>query len=262
LIAAFVLGCGSSCALTAEPTPGGNRPSGYVPSVQLVPPATGVESSGTAPAALPSQSGGAVPSLVPSTVPSAAPRRFVVLGDSLSAWAFAPGSASPSTGGAWPEMLATEDPALILVNNAGVPGNTTAQMLARLQSDVLAFTPDLLFVLGGTNDIGYDVPASAVIANITQIVETAKARGIDVVLLTIPPANGQTELRRQARRDINADLATLAADEGILLVDVFSTLASPDENLADGYAAIDGLHLSIRGEQALADAVYRALKSE
>ena len=45
-------------------------------------------------------------------------------------------------------------------------------------------------------------------------------------------------------------------------MDVFSVLAAPDDNLADGYAAYDGLHLSQRGEQALADAVYRALQSK
>jgi len=266
-----MLWCGSACALSAGPSAwNGGRTSPLGSAVELLPPATGGKpsptgpTSPTGPAGSPGSSAGNVPSTgdVPSASASAVPRRFVVLGDSLSAWTFPPGSTTPSTFGAWPSLLATEDPGLVLSNNAGVPGNTTAQMLARLQGDVLDYDPDLLFVLGGTNDIGHDLPASVVVANLRQITGTAEGHGITVVLLTIPPANDQTEPRRQARRDINAQLGNLARQEGILLVDVFSVLAAPDDNLADGYAAYDGLHLSQRGEQALADAVYRALQSK
>ena len=58
---------------------------------------------------------------------------------------------------------------------------------------------------------------------------------------------------------INAGLAALGQEAGILIVDVHSVLATPDGGLRGDYAADDGLHLTVSGEQAIADAVYRAL---
>jgi lysophospholipase L1-like esterase len=188
-----------------------------------------------------------------------AARSFVVLGDSLSAWAFAPGSTSHSTSGVWPSLLAARDPLLSLANNAGVPGNTTGQMLARLQRDVLDCDPDMLFVLGGTNDVGEDVPEATALDNIRTIVETARGQGITVVLLTMPPTNGQYADLRVIKKQLNVDLADLARSEGVLLVDIDAVLSTPDGSLAADYAAFDGLHLTQHGEQAVADAVYRAL---
>ena len=186
-------------------------------------------------------------------------RSFIVLGDSLSAWEFAPGSTTPDTDGAWPAVLAREDPQLVLARNAGIPGNTTAQMLARLGRDVLGYNPDVLFLLGGTNDVGTNVREMDTIANVRLIVDVAKEAGITVVLLTVPPANGQYGDKRQARLALNADYAALAQEEGILLVDAAATLSTPDGCLAGEYSAYDGLHLSGRGAQAVADAVERAL---
>jgi lysophospholipase L1-like esterase len=191
--------------------------------------------------------------------PSPTPRTFVVLGDSLSAWAFPPDSPYHNSAGTWPSLLAAQDPGLVLVNNAGVPGNTTSQMLARMQRDVLDYDPDILFVLGGTNDVGTGVPDSVIVANITRIVETAQAHGISVVLLTIPPDDDDYAYHAAARRAINADLATLARKEKAGLVDAWAALATADGTLAEEFAAFDGLHLTERGEQALADAVQRVL---
>jgi acyl-CoA thioesterase-1 len=186
-------------------------------------------------------------------------RRFVVLGDSLSAWSFAPGGTHPTAIGLWPTVLAAEDPGLVLAHNAGIPSNTTSQMLSRMRRDVLDYDPDLLFVFGGTNDVGQGFEISTTLANITEIVQTAQGRGITVVLLTLLPVNDDYEYRNEARRQINAALATLAEQDGILLVDSGAALSTWDGHLAAEYAAYDGLHLSQRGEQALAEAVYMAL---
>jgi lysophospholipase L1-like esterase len=145
------------------------------------------------------------------------------------------------------------------VNNAGIPGNTTSQMLSRLGRDVLAYKPDLLFVMGGTNDIGLDMSIANAVANIRRIVDTARANGITVVLMTVPPVDGDYAYRTANRAEYNADLATLAGQEGIMLVDVFSALVTEDGSLVPGYAAFDGLHLSQLGEQAVAETVYLSL---
>lgn len=195
----------------------------------------------------------------PTAAPTSTPRRFVALGDSLTAWSFTPGSTRPSTSGLWPEVLAAEDPELVLANNAGIPSNNTRQMLSRLSRDVLAYDPDVLFVFGGTNDVPQGLAVDTTVANIRQIVETAGGHGIAVVLLTLLPVNDDYGYRNEARRQINAALATLAEQDGIVLVDAYAALSTPDGRLADEYAAYDGIHLTQLGEQALAGAVYSAL---
>jgi lysophospholipase L1-like esterase len=191
--------------------------------------------------------------------PAPKSRSFIVLGDSLSAWAFAPGRTKTSKTGAWPGLLAAEDSDIRLVHNAAVPGNTTAQMLARLRKDVLAYHPDILFVMGGTNDVGYGLAGSTTVTNIRRIVDTAKAQGIEVVLLTIPP-NNDIPCRSVAKlRKTNVALKALGVAEGIDVIDVYAALATPSGRLPSAYAAADHLHLTLRGEAVVAATVYAAL---
>src|SRR5829696_806544 len=73
----------------------------------------------------------------------------VALGDSITI-----GSTPSHAEDSWFEQLAcTGDPPVRYAHNAGINGNTTAQMLARLDQDVLSRDPDTVFVLGGTNDV-------------------------------------------------------------------------------------------------------------
>jgi lysophospholipase L1-like esterase len=191
--------------------------------------------------------------------PAPKPRSFVVLGDSLSVWAFAPGRTKTSKTGAWPGLLAAEDSDIWLVHNAAVPGNTTAQMLGRLRKDVLAYHPDILFVMGGTNDVGYGLSGSITVTNIRRIVETAKSQGIEVILLTIPPNNDIPCRSVPKLRKTNSALKALGIAEGIEVIDVYAALATPSGRLPAAYAAADHLHLTLRGEAVVAATVYSAL---
>ncbi|MGD0018971.1 MAG: GDSL-type esterase/lipase family protein [Candidatus Limnocylindrales bacterium] len=208
----------------------------------------------------PSDTPASAPTGAPASIGSArTPRSVVVLGDSLSVWAFAPRATRGSTSGAWPSLLAARDGDLTLLRNAAVPGNTTTQMLARLRRDVLAYHPDVLFVLGGTNDVGKNYAISATVGNLRRIVEAAKAQGIEVVLLTIPPNNQISAGQLKRLRSINAALIRLAAAEDVAVVDVYAALASANGRLPRAYVAADGLHLSQRGEAVVAATVYARL---
>jgi lysophospholipase L1-like esterase len=187
-------------------------------------------------------------------------RTFVVLGDSLSTWAFAPGFTHPSDN-AWPRLLAALDPDLMLLHNSAVPGNTTAQMLARFRQDVLAYRPDVLFVMGGTNDVANGRPTSTTVANLRTIVESAKAAGIRVVLLTIPPNDGFGKNQLKKLRSINAALKRVGASERIAVVDAYQAVATSSGWLRKSCMAYDRLHLSQRGEEAVAAAVYERLSA-
>src|SRR3954447_1970314 len=57
--------------------------------------------------------------------------------------------------------------------NAGIPGETSTQQLARFRSDVLDRHPDLLIVQAPTTDCPRGVPLSTTISNETSMIEQA-----------------------------------------------------------------------------------------
>lgn len=101
------------------------------------------------------------------------------------------------------------------VANAGVGGNTTAQMVERLPQ-VLAAAPRLVFLMAGTNDALQHVDPEVSRANIHSIAAFLAAHGILVAILPPPPLPS-------ARREIAAitALATVAIPfaDGDLLED-------------------------------------------
>src|SRR5262249_48608251 len=73
----------------------------------------------------------------------------------------------------------------------GISGQTTPQMLVRLRQDVIARKPNVLVILGGTNDIAGNTGPSTlemIEDNLASMTELAKANGIRVVLVSVLPA--------------------------------------------------------------------------
>ncbi len=68
--------------------------------------------------------------------------------------------------------------------NLGVPGNTTAQGLARLE-ELDPYRPRIVLLLLGGNDYLQKVPIDATFANLAKIIENLQARGAMVVLLGV-----------------------------------------------------------------------------
>lgn len=173
--------------------------------------------------------------------------RWVALGDSLS---------SQQGGGAtyngWVDQVQMRSLGrMLLASNAGVTGNTTAQMLARLSTDVLAYTPKLVTVLGGTNDITQSVSAATTKANLASIVTTLQAAGIAVVMCTIPPRQDTTSGSSTA--GLNAWIRQYAGTHGCYLLDVYkATVDRTTNQYASGYAA-DSVHMLKPGHTAVAD---------
>jgi lysophospholipase L1-like esterase len=109
-----------------------------------------------------------------SAEPMSAGGAIVCFGDSLTYGTGAsPGMDYPSR---LAEMLNRE------VVNAGVPGDTTASALKRLQRDVLSETPALVLVTLGGNDLKNGVPAAEALANLSEIVEVLQRSGARVVV--------------------------------------------------------------------------------
>jgi lysophospholipase L1-like esterase len=68
------------------------------------------------------------------------------------------------------------------VINAGVPGDTTARALKRLQQDVLARSPDLVLITLGGNDLKNGVAKDTAFKNLEHIVESIQGQGARVII--------------------------------------------------------------------------------
>jgi lysophospholipase L1-like esterase len=76
---------------------------------------------------------------------------------------------------------------IIMARNAGIPGNTTAQMDARFATDVTPYAAqiDAVFLLAGTNDSGVTA-LPAWIASMKSIIGKIRALGKQPIMATIP----------------------------------------------------------------------------
>lgn len=103
----------------------------------------------------------------------------------------------------FPERLTARMPGATFVNKA-IGGQTTAQLLARFQTDVTPSRPDFVWIIGGTNDYFSDVPASTYAANIAAIVAATNAIG--AVPIVLNSSVGSKDLS-QARFDLSEQYA-------------------------------------------------------
>lgn len=102
----------------------------------------------------------------------------LAFGDSLT---FGTGA---TAGESYPEVLQTLLGRRII--NAGVPGEVSAEGLARLPGLLEANAPDLVILCHGGNDFLRRHPHGEVAANLRAMIELALSRGAAVVLVGVP----------------------------------------------------------------------------
>lgn len=147
--------------------------------------------------------------------------------------------------------------------NGGVTGNTTAQILARVQADVLALNPGYAHVLAGTNDAISGVAFATTQANLIAIYDAIQSAGIRLIVGTIAPYSSATTAQLVAIERINKFIREQARTRpGVLLVDYHAVLANADGNFRItgtlAYTA-DGTHPSCGGAMRMGKALADVL---
>jgi lysophospholipase L1-like esterase len=162
--------------------------------------------------------------------------RVVALGDSITAGGLG-GSGTSSSLQTWGQSYAALVGVLYgnlirMVHNAGVPGNTSAQMIARFATDVTPFAPDIVLILAGTNDLsttsGITLAQSQ--ANIQALVQMTLAIGAIPILQTIPPRYYGSTIgvsNFQDRMRFNQWIKAYAINNGFPFVAHHDTLVDP-----------------------------------
>jgi lysophospholipase L1-like esterase len=167
----------------------------------------------------------------------------MVLGDSL-AGGFSADEPFPNTLPVWFAQAVIESRSAIrYLGNAGILANSTQNMLARLQTDVISMNPDKVFILAGYSDVL--TPVSQTIANISSMVDQMMAAGIQPILCTLPPTPPVDIPLGIPNPDvvrINLGLRSLAELRGIPLVDFYSLLVDPATGLYKAGYSADGYH--------------------
>ena len=153
------------------------------------------------------------------------------------------------------------------VMNYGISGDSTSGMLVRFYTQILRERPDVLFVMGGGNDLRAGCPAWAIQNNIQTIIYNCRANGIlPVVGLTVPqdlnnlslefsrlaiPENMQIETEKY-----RSWLLKLPSTIGVDIIDFYDVFASQD--LKKVY--LDGLHPNMDAQEKLAKRFLEGIK--
>jgi len=145
---------------------------------------------------------------------------------------------------------------------AGVSGNKSNQMLARVDQDVLSKKPQWMTLSCGVNDVWHGehgVPLEAYKTNIVALVDKADAVGVKVVILTstMIMEGEPNSANNRKLADYNAFLRALAKERGYRIADL-----SADMITGHGQGKLytcDGVHMNILGNKMMASGILRAL---
>ena len=143
---------------------------------------------------------------------------------------------------------------LSLLAEAGTAGQQTGQMLARVNTDVVALSPNYCTVLGGTNDVGAGVAAATTQANLASIYDALAAAGIGIIAFTIPPRTSLDPGEDVNLRTVNAWLRNnIGTWPNARLCDWSAALSenADEADPVDAYFS-DGVHWSASGATAAA----------
>lgn len=164
---------------------------------------------------------------------------IVALGDSLT---YGTGADRPQ---AWPAVI--QQRYGISIVNRGVPGDTTADALQRLDKDVLALAPRIVVVLLGGNDMLQQAPREQMFANLRRIITEIQESGAMVLLVGLngfPFDNG-----------MGSEYARLARETGCAYVPNILRGIFTNAKLKS-----DQIHPNAAGYEIMADRIYHGLK--
>ncbi len=161
----------------------------------------------------------------------------------------------------WPELSGRSGAV-----NRGVPAETTRQILARFEAQVLAAGAEGVHILAGVNDIagnGGEISIEETRHNLCAMADLGKAAGRRVWLASVLPVDGvfwaPAVARPEAKivelnRGLEADARTL----DVAYVDYHRALSTAAGRLRPKFSA-DGVHLSAAGYAAVTRLAFAAL---
>lgn len=169
------------------------------------------------------------------------------------------------------EGWAKKDPDFFTANNylgRGISGQTTSQILVRMQQDVVSLRPKYVVILCGINDIaqnpGHAVNIEAAIASIKSMCDIAKDHKIKPVLCTLLPSY-KIRWRKYLGnvlgqvQEFNRQLKDYARSNHIKLVDYYAAFADDKGRMPEKYSS-DTVHPNLDGYKLMEECILPVLK--
>jgi acyl-CoA thioesterase-1 len=169
----------------------------------------------------------------------------VALGDSITyGFPFTPQES-------WVEILRKETGWTVI--NAGVSGDTLGDMAARLPEDVLACHPDVVILLGGTNDVYQGISMARMEQNFLRILEALDKQQIKVWLGLPLPVDDYAERQLSVWREW---LRAFGQLRKLMVIDFYQDF------LTEGGAVrsnlfLDGVHPTREGYQVMGQRILK-----
>ena len=190
----------------------------------------------------------------------AGPRlRVVCLGDSLTE------ASDVAPDESWHALAATKTGAELV--NCGIGGDTSAGLLSRFQADVVARRPHAVILLGGANDLWWDLDLGSVQANLFTMACQARFHRIVPIVGLPPPIDAAKARARDMLQPLAgwgvccrklAQLAealrTAARSCQIACLDFHRPFLAPDGTVRGDLYLENGLHPNPGGHRLMAEA--------
>lgn len=148
-----------------------------------------------------------------------------------------------------------------LIQNAGIPGDTTRGALDRVERHVVAYCPDVVTVFFGANDawLYSGITEHEFQENLETLVRSLSDSR--VILLGVPYANQSVhegERSEERLRRFNDVSKAVAEKYQVPFIDVLTEMLVDDNQVS--YLQEDGLHFSEEGYQLLARLIIEEIQ--
>lgn len=194
----------------------------------------------------------------------ASTRTILALGDSITAGApaFRSPAEVPPDGRGNPESqyaywLHQKYPAWTMMNR-GISGQTSADILNRLDRELNQTQPQVVILMAGVNDIYRGYSQEILRENLQSLYEKIQARHIPLMVLTILPYRGLTPRKFEKLNEINAWIQAYALKHGLGFCDTFKAMHSKI-NPSSLSTTLDGLHPDLQGYRVMGETIATAL---
>ena len=158
---------------------------------------------------------------------------------------------------------------------AGIGGNKVYDLYLRIEKDVLARDPDVVVIYIGVNDVwhksssGTGTDADKFEKFYQAIIDKLKAKTIKIILCTPAAIGEKTDFSNPQDGDMNEYsniIRRIAKKNELQIVDLRKAfldynLKNNSENKDRGILTTDRVHLNAKGNQLVADEMWKVLKN-
>lgn len=183
-------------------------------------------------------------------------KKIVCIGDSLTAGYEIPLNKR------WSDIV-TNTVGIEIINK-GIKGDTTSGMLSRFSNIITSHQPNYVIIMGGTNDIFFNVPFSTILSNIHSMSRIAKHCGVFPIIGIPTGFYARDEQLNQSMFTDNRSLSSNIYEYQKLLKQYVEedgqTSIDFGYNMKENYFLKDGFHPNETGHNSMAKVVVNCLE--